>query len=975
MKRFSQICFIRNFIIFLLFSFSPGIIPAVGYAPVRNFTPQIYNSGTQNWAMTQDSEGRIYVANRDGLLRFNGARWTRVRLPNFTTVRSLYIDEKKSRLYVGGSGELGFFKPSLSRQFYTSLVGLIPPKERDFSEIWNIFPDEKGNIWFQGDFRMYRYDGKNIHVIPLRSKITTSILNRETDEPLLALESGEIMRIRGDKVAHFTHSEKFHGKRIVGILIPGGEEEKMIIATAFHGLYLKAGDDFVPFNSDINDFLKENQLFCAANNGEDFAFGTVNLGAVLINFRTGKTTYINRHTGLQNNTVLNMGFDRNNCLWLCLDSGVSLAMTDYPLGNLLGTDHDMGAGYVSIHAGNKLLLGTNQALFSLPYPLFDSPLPPTPEKIMNGQIWSLDTIGNTLFIGADTGLFTASVNGAVKPQSLEGIPGTWMVKPLHKHPGYAIASTYDRFHLLKLEQGHWTDLGKIEGYNDAGGRFIEDKDGNIWLPHWLKGVYRLRPDVESRRFSECSLINHTSGLPSDRNNSVALYAGRVVITGDGGIYKIGPDGKVIPDNEIFKTLPITTSFHLYTLPEGRMMAISPELTWMLDRDSKGEYHVDSTSYKSISRKILPGFEHVGTARGNIIVSNQEGFMVVNPEKKVSKTNMAKVLVDAVYANQDSLVYRAGDDQGKTLRIPYQLNSLRIEYALPEYRDENGALYSCRLENYDDEWSPYSESTTREYTHLREGQYTLQLRALNPVTGEVSQASFGFEILPPWYRSAVAYIIYAVLAILVLFQTSRMLRKASLRAARRIEMRKEEEISKMKEKADREALQKDYEIAALKSEQLEHDIKHKSSELSNTTMNVIRKNEILMDISSRLAKLLTAAKSRGETSGNYLDKDIERIQRLIRENISHDDDWKNYNQNFDIVYANFTKRLTELHPDLTKTELRICCLLKMGLSSKEIAPLFNISPRSVEMSRYRIRKKLGLERSDNLNNYLHGISDK
>ena len=73
-----------------------------------------------------------------------------------------------------------------------------------------------------------------------------------------------------------------------------------------------------------------------------------------------------------------------------------------------------------------------------------------------------------------------------------------------------------------------------------------------------------------------------------------------------------------------------------------------------------------------------------------------------------------------------------------------------------------------------------------------------------------------------------------------------------------------------------------------------------------------------------------------------------------------------------AHEDFTKRLTEKHPDLTVTEPRTCCYIKMGLSSKDIAPLFNISYRSVEMTRYRLRRKLNHDRSENLSDYLQKI---
>ena len=200
----------------------------------------------------------------------------------------------------------------------------------------------------------------------------------------------------------------------------------------------------------------------------------------------------------------------------------------------------------------------------------------------------------------------------------------------------------------------------------------------------------------------------------------------------------------------------------------------------------------------------------------------------------------------------------------------------------------------------------------------------------------------------------------------MFLSYKEIRLLSLRASVKVARRKQSELDTMRRQAKEESLLKDYEIAELKGRQLEQDIKHKTAELSNITMNVVRKNEILLDISSRLEKLA------GAESTADISRQLTRIQSIIRENINHDDDWRNFMHNFDAAYEDFTKRLQERHPDLTPTELRTCCYLKMGLSSKDIAPLFNISYRSVEMTRYRLRKKLGLSREDNLTEYLQKL---
>lgn len=279
----------------------------------------------------------------------------------------------------------------------------------------------------------------------------------------------------------------------------------------------------------------------------------------------------------------------------------------------------------------------------------------------------------------------------------------------------------------------------------------------------------------------------------------------------------------------------------------------------------------------------------------------------------------------------------------------------IEYVAPEYRLNNAVYYSYILENYDEEWSPQSRSRFKEYTQLREGNYTFRVKAYDTYTGAVTECAFQFKVLPPWYRSVWATLIYLLLAAGGIYAGILQFRRSSLKAATIIEQEKAAELEKMRREAREEGLQKDFEIARLKSEQLEHDIKHKSGELSNITMNVIRKNEILLDIAARLTKLQQGVK--GSKDEKAIDKELDHIKVLIRENISHDDDWRNFTRNFDVVYENYMKRLVQKYPNLSSSDQRLCAYIKMGLSSKEIAPLLNISYRSVEMTRYRLRKKM------------------
>jgi FixJ family two-component response regulator len=97
--------------------------------------------------------------------------------------------------------------------------------------------------------------------------------------------------------------------------------------------------------------------------------------------------------------------------------------------------------------------------------------------------------------------------------------------------------------------------------------------------------------------------------------------------------------------------------------------------------------------------------------------------------------------------------------------------------------------------------------------------------------------------------------------------------------------------------------------------------------------------------------------------------LVKMERSIKQNLENDNNWKRFEENFDLVYENYLKRLGEMYPELNTADKKLCAYLKMDLSSKDIAPLLNMSVRSVEMSRYRLRKKMDLDRDMNLGEFL------
>lgn len=149
---------------------------------------------------------------------------------------------------------------------------------------------------------------------------------------------------------------------------------------------------------------------------------------------------------------------------------------------------------------------------------------------------------------------------------------------------------------------------------------------------------------------------------------------------------------------------------------------------------------------------------------------------------------------------------------------------------------------------------------------------------------------------------------------------------------------------------------------LRNEQLSQDVDAKNRELAVSTMSLIKKNELLEIIKEDLKK----------SSGDSINRNLKSVITTINKNISNDDSWNKFKEAFDSADKDFLKKIKLAHPNLTPSDLKLCAYLRLNLTSKEIAPMFNISIRSVEIKRYRLRKKLNLAHDDGLVNYILSI---
>jgi DNA-binding CsgD family transcriptional regulator len=244
-------------------------------------------------------------------------------------------------------------------------------------------------------------------------------------------------------------------------------------------------------------------------------------------------------------------------------------------------------------------------------------------------------------------------------------------------------------------------------------------------------------------------------------------------------------------------------------------------------------------------------------------------------------------------------------------------------------------------------------------NLNEGNYTFKVKATDPFQNESDEASFTFSISPPWYRSSFSYFIYFLTTLVIIGVIVWVVYHRVQVSKRKERLKHNQEYQEKVQQYQREALISEKEIIKLRNNQLQSEMIHRDKELANQTMDLIRKNKFLVKIKEDLEKL------KNSSSDELLKDKITSLITKIDKDIDHKKQWEVFETAFDEVHEDFLSRLKEQYPNLTPKELKLCAYLRMNISTKEIAPLMNISVRGVEICRYRVRKKLNIDRDQNL----------
>lgn len=928
----------------------------IGTPQVVQYAPEDYRGGTQTWSIDL-SGGYVFYGNNDGLLVFDGSVFNRYPLPNRTIVRSVMA--KGDRIYVGGQNEFGYFSLQENGDFtYTSLSDNLPPSTKQrISDVWTIHEIDS-SIIYQSDHHLISFRGQEIEKII------------EVDPTIIKSSS------YNGRLLWFTAEQAlFEWRSSVPTLIgqfPGAmqltpshlypvSDDSVIITTLYQGFKLFHNGKLQPYFSDL-EWLSEKSIYTASVQNNEWYLGTTRDGIFRVNQKGELLQHYSVEEGLQNNTVLSLAIDTFGNIWAGLDRGIDFIPTSSPFHVLYPDEKLRGTGYSAYYYNGAQYFATNNGLYVC------HSLNPGEYRLVKGsegQVWRIQEVNGKMYISHHKGLFKLHEDSLalISPTS-----GSWLLRSI---PGtnWYIEGTYEGMNLYQLIDDELVYKKQINGFSESS-RYISIDDHHLWVAHPYKGLFGLTLD-EEYQIAEQKIYKRNAGLGTDLNILTFQLANEVVFTGKHGIYQYNKGTDSFAIHVDFAPFFDSTST-IKLLREGATGDL-----WFVEGDRVGYLAIEETSLrKSIKKHVLPalpksltaGFEFVLPEEEVIVLPVDEGFILIERSRITAlQEHQPTLRLNQLIASgrSDTVLQLGFGFNPKRLSIPAEFPSIEVDFALDNQALSGIVQFQYRLIGYEEEWSNWTTATSLRYNYLQPGDYTLEIRSrmMDQVT---EPTRLPITVVLPWFKRPAAIITFLILVGIALLGIALIPSIRFQSAKRKLEYSKVKEIRAKEQQFQSKFAETQEKIDQLEAEKMQADLDHQAKELASTTMHLVQKGEMLTRIKDNLTEVNKIV------ADPNAKKQIRSMIRTIEADVNFDETWQNFEHKFDKVHVDFNKRLKEQYPSLTPNDIKLCTYLKLNLTSKEIASLTNISVRGVEISRYRLRKKLGLESHENLVEFIQEI---
>ncbi|HSF53369.1 MAG TPA: ATP-binding protein [Algoriphagus sp.] len=752
-----------------------------GIPTITNYSATDFGTGGQQiWSIGQDQKGYIHIGTSIGILKYDSKNWDLLISPikGFNTnVRAIH-KAKSGTLYYGSLGDFGFLsEDKVGNTIQVSLLQLLP-EEIVFNDIWSIH-ELDGKVYFQAREAIFIYTPESETqkpTIEIWKPDTQFMYSFAVDGVFYAHQIDLGLFRQKDGILEFIPGSEFLGNGRVQVLLPYQKPGEFLVGAFSGGLFHFDGNNFNPFETEFDALLNDRSLYKGIKLADNtYALGILDHGVFLMDPEGKVINKFSTKNGLIDDSIYSLFLDEAGTLWVGTNNGLSKIEISSPLTRFVSTEYDLGS-LLSLNASNGILyLGGSSSVLYLDKS--DGKIKKV-EGIPNSQIFDLQVDGDQV-LSSNVGIY--AITGG-KAELVRGTEGFQILRILvsEKHPGYVFISGSFGIQVLKRS----LSSTKTYQYESIGGlnkieRYIytleEDAEGNLWGGTQSGDVFQItwsktasgNIDLNNSTVRQFGEIDGIPGLAG----RVSKVEGKIYTSGINGFYHFDKAVNAFVRDTVFSFSDEVADINLdsYALQSdalGRVLIDFKNERKLAIPNSDGTYTLQDFPINLFTGRVISAF--YSEPSGVIWLGSDQGLIRIDNQKAVRTEIPFPVYFNRIIANADTLNHEIQQEDDPRFEMPFKNNSIRFSYAAPFFIQEKLTKYQTFLEGFDQDWGKWEENSFREFTNLPHGTYTFKVRAKNIYNSISDEISYEFIILPPWYATWWAYLLYVLAFGLLVF---------------------------------------------------------------------------------------------------------------------------------------------------------------------------------------------------------------
>lgn len=709
----------------------PVLLEAQGLPIQDNFYNDDVNFSNQNWAAVKDTSGIMLFGNSGGIFQFDGTNWKRIRTDGNRIVRVL-MKAKDGTIYFGSRSMFGYLIVNEVGEYYVQPIG------KNFGtirgDIRTIIETEEG-IFFQSDYEIFVLSEGEL----FNHDLGTGLSRMFNFQGGLTVQttSGKFHKVSLDGFREFPYPFDFSNDLVFGLV--EYDDVSWFLSRKSGAVRFENGE-LRAMETEFATELASSFVYKATRLSDGrMAIATLVSGLYITDSNLNKVEHFTRSNGLPTNSIYDIYEDDERNLWVPSERGIQRMQVSYPLRVMNSMSGVAGRVHVIADLFDKIYLSTTEGFFTLDIRNGETEF--KPYEIATGVIDIIppDEQRDFAYLSTVNGLFhydgdKLSHIGDFLGPTLVYYDDILFVRDVTVVHALDARNNYKKIWSIDLN----FDLLEIHIFQD-----------DLWVLDNNKSVIRISTGGE--------VINTYDGGSGTVNNHLAILDDRLYLGISSGVYYYDKA------SDSFKQAVFLEESYIYN-SFSNLIHKCDDVTYLLSTNSFNRFISTSDTTDIHLRRSFQEANHLSTS----IICNEFGawlgttrgvYHILDPYYEHEFTYKAN-FAGGIYVTGDSLVY-AGIGQQPKVILPYNKRDITFNYSTSSYGGGGEIFWRTKLEGYDESFSARTQETRRIYTNLSEGTYTFIVRTQAGTMPVGTTAEFTFTILPPWYRTWWAYLIYLI----------------------------------------------------------------------------------------------------------------------------------------------------------------------------------------------------------------------